>query len=318
VCRAPTALGANQGCGLLVARALASKFAGGVIRPATLPAYPLPFQHGWGIWLLSCAVGVGAALLWVALHKFRLLRMARQADAPARQSRTSIPPRSTFPPGAKVFIPPPGSAASKAGPDPAPRDSAPPLDHLRALRDQLYLLAADSCLVVGVSSGLAENTAKGLVAGQLAWLLAESEQAEVLLLEADFDQPTVHLVMDVMMPPLAGFTQQIHQRVQSHVSGPWTVVRRAASLSVLAEGMLYSVQFSTAITELRGAYDIIVVSGPAVGEGADVRAFSDIVDGVVFVTDPRDKSDEPNRLATQSFRGKRFVSLVPAPDFEQA
>jgi Mrp family chromosome partitioning ATPase len=246
--------------------------------------------------------------------------MARAA-APARLSRTSIPPRSTFPPGAKVFIPP---QAGSSGPDPAPRDSTPALDHLRALRDQLYLLAADSCLVVGVSSGFAENTAKGLVAGQLAWLLAESEQAEVLLLEADFDQPTVHLVMDVMMPPLAGFTQQIHQRVQSHVSGPWTVVRRAASLSVLAEGMLrtpgmmYSVQFSSAITELRGAYDIIVVSGPAVGEGADVRAFSDIVDGVVFVTDPRDKSDAPSRLATQSFRGKRFVSLVPAPDFEQA
>jgi Mrp family chromosome partitioning ATPase len=323
VCRAASALSANQVCGALVASALGSKFARGVVRPATLPSYPLRFQHGWAIWLLSCGVGLAAALAWVALSKLRGARHAGSGSG--RRSRTSIPPRGSFPPNAKVFIPGQAAAAGGSGPpgsDPAPRHTTPGLDHLRALRDQLYLLAADSCLVVGVSSAVAESTAKSVVAGQLAWLLAESEQVEVLLLEADFDQPAVHLVMDVMMPPLAGFTQQIHRRLQSQVSGPWTVVRRAASLSVLAEGMLrtpgmmYSVQFSSAITELRGAYDIIVVSGPAVGVGAYARAFLDIIDGVVFVTDPHDKSDEPDRLATETFRGKRFVSLVPAPELE--
>jgi Mrp family chromosome partitioning ATPase len=307
VCRASKAHAAHGRCGALVTRALGAKLARSVPRPASLPAQPLPFEHGWGIWLLSCAVGVAAALLWIAGHKLLHMRLHLPARAleGTRAGRVSKPP---VPASSEVRSDRPSAIALGEGTLP---------EHLRTLRDRLFLLAADSCFVVGVSGTRDEADAKAIVAGQLALALAESEQVEVLLLEADFDQPAVHLVMDITMPPLAGFSQQIHQGVQQPgVTRPWTVVRRAPSLSVLAEGMLrtpgmmYSAQFSAAVAELRNAYDIIVVSGPAIGVSADVQAFADVVDGVVFVPLAQEDRNAVSKTASQVFRNKRFVSVV--------
>jgi Mrp family chromosome partitioning ATPase len=309
VCRAASAHAANQRCGALVTRALAAKLARAVPRPATLPERPLPFEHGWEIWLLSCLVGVLAALAWGLGHKLLGLRlhvperMLKGApNAPAAASAPSAESRSDRP-----------SAVALGEGDFS--------DQLRVLRERLFLLAADSCFVVGVTGTRHEADGKAVVAGHLALALAESEQVEVLLLEADFDQPAVHIVMDIMMPPLAGFSQQIHQGLQDAGSTRrWTVVRRAPSLSVLAEGMLrtpgmmYSAQFSAAVSELRGAYDIIVVSGPAAGSPTDVQAFSDVVDGVLFVPAPGEDKAAADKRAARLFAKKRFVTVMQPPD----
>lgn len=321
VCRAPSGHAAYQRCGDVVMRSLGNKLAQGVLRPATLPAQPLHYEHGWGIWLLSCAVGLLAALGWGAGQLWWQRRNAASAPVAMRNSSPAAAERASKPPSAGAE----GRASS------APRSDRPSVvgspdemfpDHLRTLRDRLFLLATDSCFVVGVSGNRDEGDGKAIVAGQLAWALAQSQQVEVLLLEADFDQPAVHMVMDVAMPPLAGFSQQIHQVLQANSTKPWTVVRRTASLSVLAEGrmrtpgMVYSAHFAAAISDLRNAYDIIVVSGPAAGLGAEVQAFNDVVDGVVFVLTPGEDVATMSKTAAQLFRNKRFVTVVPPPQLD--
>ncbi|HEX6239706.1 MAG TPA: hypothetical protein VFZ61_02385 [Polyangiales bacterium] len=309
VCRAASAHAANQRCGALVTRALGAKLARAVPRPATLPERPLPFEHGWGIWLLSCLVGLLAALAWPLGHKLLGMRLR----VPERILKGA--------PAAAVVVPTPSTETRSDRPSAVALGEGSFADQLKVLRERLFLLAADSCFVVGVTGTRHEADGKAVVAGHLALALAEAEQVEVLLLEADFDQPAVHIVMDIMMPPLAGFSQQIHQGL-SDVESPrrWTVVRRAPSLSVLAEGMMrtpgmmYSAQFSAAVTELRGAYDIIVVSGPAAGSPTDVQAFSDVVDGVLFVPAPGEDKAAATKRASRLFAQKRFALVVEPPE----
>jgi Mrp family chromosome partitioning ATPase len=159
---------------------------------------------------------------------------------------------------------------------------------LAALRDQLYRLAARECFVVGVSSGPEMAAYKSGVAGRLAWMLAQPGHARVLFMEGDFDHPVVHRLMRIDMPIAAGFSEQMRRRMNGSPPGPWTIVRCAPNLYVLAEGLVRSpgllptVHFADSVNELRRAYDLIVIDGPAGGMNVDTRALDSVADGIVL------------------------------------
>jgi Mrp family chromosome partitioning ATPase len=164
--------------------------------------------------------------------------------------------------------------------------------------------AAVDCFVVGVTSGPDHRQLKSRLAARLAWLLAQSERARILLLELDLNHPSVDGVMQLAMPPGAGFSQQVQAQLHEDGPAPWTVVRCTPHLSVLAEGRLrtpsvaYFPQFPAALASLRRHYDVIVAAGPAIGNSTDASGISDLVDGIVFAV-PIGLSD-PKAVATAS------------------
>jgi Mrp family chromosome partitioning ATPase len=202
-------------------------------------------------------------------------------------------------------------------PDPRVR-TTDSVDELRALRDQLYTLATRGCFVVGVSSAPEAASAKSRVAAQLALLLAESTEARVLLMEADFDHPSVHRLMKVDMPLSSGFSQQMHKRLNQRKRSPWALVRCSASLHVLGEGLvrapglLSSVPFREAVAELRQYYDLIVADGPFSGASVDTKALDTVADGLVLVV--REGQPLPKVMAQASkwFSQKELMAVVSA------
>jgi Mrp family chromosome partitioning ATPase len=186
-------------------------------------------------------------------------------------------------------------------------------EELAALRDQLYRLAGRECFVVGVSSGPEMAAYKSGVAARLAWMLAQPGHARVLLMEGDFDHPVVHRLMRIDMPLAAGFSEQMRRRMNGSSSSPWTIVRCAPTLYVLAEGLVRSpgllptVHFADSVGELRRAYDLIVIDGPAGGMSVDTRALDSVSDGIVLAGE----SDLLDRAASW-FGKKQLMAVVSA------
>jgi WAS/WASL-interacting protein len=186
-------------------------------------------------------------------------------------------------------------------------------EELSSLRDQLYRLAARESFVVGVSSGPEMAAYKSGVAGRLAWMLAQPGHARILLMEGDFDHPVVHRLMRIDMPIASGFSEQMRRRMNGSPPGPWTIVRCAPNLYVLAEGLVRSpgllptVQFADSVNELRRAYDLVVIDGPAGGMSVDTRALDAVADGIVLAGE----ADLLDR-ASSWFGKKQLMAVVSA------
>jgi Mrp family chromosome partitioning ATPase len=183
------------------------------------------------------------------------------------------------------------------------------------LRDQILALRNGQCFVVGITSDADALPAKSVLAVRLSMLLAESS-ARVLVVETNFDFPTVHRVLGIDMPRLAGFSQQIHARIRSGERPPWKVVRCTANLDVLGEGFMrspgvsFSREFSEAISELRRGYDFIVADGPTASAGADCKPLNSFADGLVVAVRPGAKLADAIERAAQWFTRKELMAAV--------
>jgi Mrp family chromosome partitioning ATPase len=122
--------------------------------------------------------------------------------------------------------------------------------------------------------------------------------------------------MQVDMPAFKGFSQQLHQRVSTGARGPWSVLRCAPCLNVLAEGrvrtlgLLDSPHFSVALAEQRRYYDIIIADGPVIGSGVDSRALDGVADGIVYVTAAGASISAAHELTSRHYPGKDMLWLV--------
>jgi Mrp family chromosome partitioning ATPase len=208
------------------------------------------------------------------------------------------------------------SPSFRAAPDLGGHERAAP--ELLALRDQLLELGSKQCFVVGVAGEFGAASAKSKIATRLATLLAAAGRARVLLVEADFDFPAVHELTGVEMPLPGGFSQQLRARIRRKTREPWIVVRGAPNLDVLAEGTLrspgvvFSVEFSEAINELRRAYDIIVVDAPMSGSGSEYKPIDAVTDGLVAVGRPGGQLSETLERTSRLFQQKALVAAVHA------
>ncbi len=185
----------------------------------------------------------------------------------------------------------------------------------RALCEQLYQFAVDSCFVLLVVSVPESNSSKSRVAAELALELAASGHPRVLLLEGDFQRPCLQRLTNVEMPISKGFSQQLHARMHNREQSPWwTVMGCEKSLHVLAEGvmrspgLLLSRQFADALRDFRTYYDFIVIDGPTSSQGIDSGALNAVVDGLITVS-PTEGSAAVARVQAL-FGRKRFTAVV--------
>jgi Mrp family chromosome partitioning ATPase len=184
------------------------------------------------------------------------------------------------------------------------------------LRDELASHYQGRCFVVGVSAGSDLSEQKSRLSVELALSLSQRERTRVLLLEADFQRPSVHRLAQAKVPFAAGFSQQLYQRANSALTGPsqWTVARCLARLDVLAEsalrapGQMASPQFKLCVSELRRFYDFIVIDGPPLSMPEECRLLDRQVDGMVFFSSGSDDPAMPH--VTELFSGKVFSKVV--------
>ena len=217
--------------------------------------------------------------------------MPRQrTDAPRQTRVTKHPPR-------------PGWAA----------DPSLDLRTRRQLSDQIFPLAVEGCFVIGVSAVGESRVYKSRVAAELALALAEPKHPRVLLLEGDFQWPSVHQLMRVDMPMSMGFSQQLRGK-SSAKPDAWTVVECTPTLDVLAEGIMrspghiLSVQFESSVRSLRSYYDFIVIDGPDTKEEVECRALANVIDGILLVAPANGSPSIAHSV--ELFPDKRFSTIV--------
>lgn len=186
------------------------------------------------------------------------------------------------------------------------------------LRDELVSQFQGRCFVVGVSSGPDLSEQKSRLSVELALSLAERERTRILVLEADFQRPSVHRLAKAKLPFGSGLSQQLHQRMnsQAQATGPsqWTVARCLPRLDVLGEsamrapGLMVSPKFEVCVSELRRFYDFIVIDGPPLSNTEECRALDRLVDGMLFFSSGSD--DPAMAKVTSLFSGKVFSKVI--------
>ncbi len=262
--------------------------------------------------------------VWTDAAQEAVARGAQQAP------RTPVPARSPspVPPSQYSYVssaPPPSSASTKNvvsvqevpmtwRPDPRLTPQAQ-----RALCEQLYPYAVESCFVLSVVAVPESVGYKSRVAAELALALAESGHPRILLLEGDLHRPWVQRMIGVDMPIASGFSQQLNGRAQGASAGArWTVMGCTRSLHVLAEGMMRSPglmlsrQFAECLKELRTYYDFIVIDGPSASLDVDSGALDAVTDGIVTVCPA--KGSQAIAHMQSLFARKRFSAFATAPD----
>lgn len=161
---------------------------------------------------------------------------------------------------------------------------------LRILRHKIEQRAPHGRMVVAVTSARA-GEGKSRVAAELAFALAESDRARVLLVEANLERPSLERLLGIEVPDGRGFSVQLRRRMEEGGPLPFGVVACGGSLHVLAEnlrdpgwpGSLHSRVLPTAIDELRARYEYIVLDGPSVLDGGDATSVESVADGVILV-----------------------------------
>jgi Mrp family chromosome partitioning ATPase len=147
-------------------------------------------------------------------------------------------------------------------------------------------------------------------------MLSSEQRARILLIEADFEYPTMHELTGVDMPAGAGFSQQIRRRIRGGERKPWVVVRCSPTLDLLVEGalrspgVLFSQEFGDAVRELRRTYDIIVIDAPVIGSGIEHKPIDSVTDGLVVVGRIGDELSEILKRTARRFQPKALVAAV--------
>jgi Mrp family chromosome partitioning ATPase len=160
---------------------------------------------------------------------------------------------------------------------------------LRVLRHRLEQRRGDGSYVVAVMSP-SYTEGKTTLAVRLARTLSEADRARVVLVEGNFERPRLAASLGLSLPPEAGFSAQIWDRMRGRAA-PWGVVRLGTSLSILAEPgevaahpeTIHSTHLETALVALRRSYEYVVVDGPAVMGAGDANVLEAAADGVLLL-----------------------------------
>jgi Mrp family chromosome partitioning ATPase len=236
---------------------------------------------------------------------------------PPARSRQDEPSRDAIP-----MPPPPRLARQLAAitPHPVNADWQPEAslvpDAQKPLFREILASAVAGSFVVGICGASKTSQPQAHVACEIALGLAALSHPRILLIEGDLNFPRVHKLMNLAVPMVGGFSRQVLARVQNSAAPQWHVTQCSPSLHVLAEGrirspgLLLSKRFEEAVRELRGFYDIIVISAPSAPSEPEARALSDVVDAAVVVQSKQEPGGAPE--LTRFFSRHRFVRVLGA------
>lgn len=194
------------------------------------------------------------------------------------------------------------------GPDEAPVAS-PPVDDLslvmaypvqrwsppektercRNICREFLMLAQEASLIVTVSgtSTLAESRAR--VAVEIALILAETPDARVLLVDADFERSPDRSLVNASPLVAKPLSEQIRSRLAGGTERQWFVTACTPTFHALLDGtaaeahLIASTPFRNCILELQEYYDFVVVVGPSLENPSLCRSADAVSDAIVVV-----------------------------------
>jgi Mrp family chromosome partitioning ATPase len=178
----------------------------------------------------------------------------------------------------------------------------------RALRDSLLPLLRQPGFVVGVLASDESAQMKPQVAAELALAIASSAQFRLLLVDCDFQAPSLTPLLRVDVPLSAGFSLQLQTHSREAEDVGWSVVRCTPSLDLLAESALRAPdalrgqEFEHCIASIRRNYDIVILNGALLSRFDECQAIAAVSDAVVAVSrrDPQSLvQDIAQRLASR-------------------
>jgi Mrp family chromosome partitioning ATPase len=151
----------------------------------------------------------------------------------------------------------------------------------------------------------------------LALVLSESQRARVLLVEANFQRPTIANLLGFTVPDGQAFSSQIARKMRGDVE-PWCVVALGPALHVLAESSaeqafpetLHSTHFQNAIVFLGRGYDFVVVDAPSILGSGDANVVENAVDGVIVVAHSGKTRGTEMREAVKQLGERKTVGVV--------
>jgi Mrp family chromosome partitioning ATPase len=201
--------------------------------------------------------------------------------------------------------------AANSGASFHPSSALQPMSH-RSFRRQLYALGIESCFVIGVTSSPNAREQKARAAAELALALADPNQARVLLVDADFEDPQVHALLGITVPPALRLSEQLRQHGARESAAGWGVIRCTRSLHALVDdtsGPAPDTSLSACVHALRGDYDFIVVAA-APARAGQIELLAEFVDGAVIVALPHETTEiQP---ISRHFRSKRLLKILRA------
>jgi Mrp family chromosome partitioning ATPase len=184
----------------------------------------------------------------------------------------------------------------------------------RPLAREIFAFGIDHCFTVGVTSVPGLDEEKSEFAASLALALAHGGHARVLLVEADFDRPSLHRLLELSMPAGRNFSRQLQTHMMGQTEDAYGVLRCGKSMHALLDGgehtpgLILSRAFETCLRGLRAYYDFIVLDGPPGNREAECRAFDAVADGLIVVC----TEEQKHQVAPTSklFSQKRFSRAI--------
>lgn len=180
----------------------------------------------------------------------------------------------------------------------------------RTLRDSLLPMLRQPGFVVGILATDESAQMKAQVAAELALAIASSAQFRLLLVECDFQAPTLTQLLRLDVPLSAGFSWQLQTRSRETEDIGWSVLRCTNSLDLLGESALRApdalrgAEFEHCIASIRRNYDIVILNGALLSQFDDWQAIAAVSDALVAVS-----RRDPQSLVQEV--AQRVASRIP-------
>lgn len=183
-----------------------------------------------------------------------------------------------------------------------------------SLRRELYALGIHKCFVFGITCVSDSRDAKARFAAELALLLAQPGHARILLLEADFERPRVHQLVQLELLQQENLSEQLQLDPEQVEKDGWVVLRCTRSLHLLVETAPpktlpnLSGRFAQCVRDLRQHYDFIILDCPPSELEENPFVLPSLVDGVFIVN--KHSTDAELLPLAERFADKRLVKAV--------
>ncbi|HEX5100468.1 MAG TPA: hypothetical protein VFV94_13260, partial [Polyangiaceae bacterium] len=267
---------------------------GSPVLPSPVPARPTPTS-------LAKPSSLPAPSLFPAGSSSQSPPVTSSSDPPPARISSRPPPASLSAPSSQPFerargrysyvsTPVPQAEPPKVHERQAPFDPDPTLrtELHKPWRRQLFTLGVAQCFVTAVTSVGAARRAKARLAAELAFCLAETGHARVLLVEADFPEPEIRRLLRV---EILDAESVVRQTSTPGRTGPWSVLRLSPSLHALVQAspaqpeLVLGDRFRECVISLCASYDFVVLNGPPLETGVPFRSLLGWVDGLAIATE---------------------------------
>ncbi len=174
-------------------------------------------------------------------------------------------------------------------------------------------LVTSGGFVVTVTSA-EEGAGKTLTSLNLALTLTRGEERRVLLVEGDLYRPQLYTYLDPENPERPGLLQVIEKRLPLadavvSVAGTRLDVL-AAGVNGMAGDVLSGRRMSEVLTEMRSAYEMVVVDAPPMALLASARSLASRSDGVVLVVRADQSKSKSLEKAFAALGPEKLIGLV--------